>query len=166
MRRRRKILIAVSACIVIAVAFVLWTRRLPRVASEALDGADQYELLSLEPERPVPPASPGSDMFHGHRVLGGTAVCDQATRRKLADALRRGAESILAFRPACFNPRHGIRATRAGRTTDFVICFECEQVEVWSGGQLVANWSTDSSPQPTFDQVLQQAGVPLPKPTE
>jgi hypothetical protein len=157
-RRRRKKLLVAGAGILIAFAFVQWTRRLPRVASTALDAADRYELLSLDPRLRVP-ATP--DLFHGFRVLGQTVVSDEGTRRELNRALRKGAESIFANRPRCFNPRHGIRVTRAGRTTDFLICFECEQVEVWSGDQLVADWMTDSSPQPMFDQVLQHAGVPL-----
>lgn len=38
--------------------------------------------------------------------------------------------------PAPFNPRHGIRVTRAEVTTDYLICFECRQVQVWRGGKL------------------------------
>lgn len=158
MRRRRKELIVAGACILIVFAFVQWTGRLPGVASAALDGADRYELLSLDPRLRVP-ATP--DLFHGFRVLGQTVVSDDRTRRELNRALRKGAKSIFANLPRCFNPRHGIRVTRAGTTTDFLICFECEQVQVWSGDQRVAEWMTDSSPQPTFDHVLQQAGVPL-----
>ena len=156
--RRRKNLIVAGACVLIAFALVQWTRRLPRIASAALDGADRYELLSLDPRLPVPAAP---DLFHGFRVLGQTVVNDQGARQELNRALRKGAESGFTNRPRCFNPRHGIRVTQAGRTTDFLICFECEQVQVWSGDQRVADWRTDASPLPTFDQVLQQAGVPL-----
>jgi hypothetical protein len=161
-RRRRKLLITAGACILIVIGLVQWTKRLPRVAVDALEEADRYELLSLDPERQsVQPTSSPSDLFHGWRVLGRVVLTDSATRHRLNDALRGGAESILSPPAMCFNPRHGIRVTRDGRTTDFLICFECEQVQVRVGDQLVADWLTDSSPQPVFDQVLQQAGVPL-----
>jgi hypothetical protein len=157
-RRRRKILIRAAVCFLLVFAFVQWTRRLPSAASEALENADRYELLSLDPRLQIP-ATPG--LFHGFRVLGQTVVSDSGKRRELNRALHRGAKSMFANLPRCFNPRHGIRVTRAGRTTDFLICFECQQVEVRVGDQLVADWLTDDSPQPEFDQVLPQAGVPL-----
>lgn len=155
MRRRRMLLITAGACILIVIGFVQWTRRPPRVATDALEGADRYELLSLDPERQsVQPTSSPSGLFHGRRVLGSVVVTDSATRRRLNDALRGGAKSILSLPAMCFDPRHGIRVTRNGRTTDFVICFECEQVQVRVGDQLVAGWLTGDSPQPVFDQVL------------
>lgn len=160
MRRRRKIGLGIVGICLVAVVVALWPR-MPRAASDALATADQYELLSLDPGRPV---APSPDLYHGYRVLGQTEVADAATRERLNRALRGGVESVLANRPHCFNPRHGIRVTRAGQTMEFLICFECEQVQVWNGSQRVANWSTDSSPQPVFDDALRQANVPLPKP--
>ena len=59
---------------------------------------------------------------------------------------------------ACFNPRHGIRVTRNEKEADFVICFECAQVEVFGenyGRFLIAN-----SAQPLFDSVLRISGIP------
>jgi hypothetical protein len=64
---------------------------------------------------------------------------------------------------ACFNPRHGIRASREGKTIDLVICFECLQVYVYAEEGRQGSFLTTSSPQPVFDQVLREAGVPLAK---
>lgn len=158
MRRGRKIELVIGAGCLIAAVIALWPR-MPRVASDALETANQYELLSLDPERPEVPSP---DLYHGYRVLGRTVVVDSATRQRLNRALRGGVESVFANRPRCFNPRHGIRVTRAGQVMEFVICFECQQVQVWNGSQPVADWSTDSSPQSVFDDVLRQANLPLP----
>ncbi len=36
----------------------------------------------------------------------------------------------------CFNPRHGLRLQIGGRTIDFLICFECQQVEAKGFGKI------------------------------
>ena len=61
----------------------------------------------------------------------------------------------------CFNPRHGIRVTRAGQVTDFVICFECRWLRIHRDGKPVASVPIAPSAEPTFDAALQQAGLPL-----
>jgi hypothetical protein len=160
LRLGKKIGLAIAATCLLLAVIGLWPR-LPRVASKTLDRAETYELLSLSPER-ADAATPG--LFHGFRVLGQTTITDRGTQARLNHALARGVESLFTNRPRCFNPRHGIRATVAGQTTDFVICFECEQVQVWRDGERIGDWSTAASPQPIFDEALRQAGVELPKP--
>src|SRR5690606_3076069 len=89
-------------------------RDIPAPAHEALAGADEYELLALDP---ADAANPPPDHFHGWRVLGRTSITDAATRKKLNDALRAGARAKDISPMACFDPRHGIRVTRDGRIT-------------------------------------------------
>jgi hypothetical protein len=127
---------------------------MPVVAWRALGDANEYELLSLEPRLSGPD-------FYGHTILGGTKVVDAETREKLNRALRLGVRENNGEEMACFNPRHGIRVTRDGVTTDFVICFECRQVEVFRGGKQIAFFLISGSPQGVFDEVLKGANVPL-----
>ena len=159
-RPSAKTIIVVAAAVV---AVVLAWPRLPFTAARALDGADKYELLSLDWERSE---SPSPDDFYRHRVLGHTEIDDGTVRQRLNAALRHGVESPLTSLPMCFNPRHGIRVVRGGHETDFLICFECHQVQVWRDGHVVATWTTDASPKAAFDEALKSAGVPLPKPVE
>ncbi|HZK80060.1 MAG TPA: hypothetical protein VFC46_03315 [Humisphaera sp.] len=158
MRRKGRIWTTICVAVIIAAAAIVW-RHPPRAAIDALDDADRYELLSLDPDRSD---SPSSDDFHGHHVLARLVVVDIAVQRQLNAALRAGIDSKQTM-AACFNPRHGIRVTRAAQTTDFVICFECSQVKVWRGDRQVAYLATSSSPQATFDGVLLKANVPLAK---
>lgn len=158
MRRVWKIALIFIACCVLAGVVALWPR-LPGAASDPLARADQYELLSIDPDRPEQ-LSP--DLFHGYRVLGTTIISEPGARAQLTDALRGGVKSIFGTRNNCFTPRHGIRVTSGGITTDILICFECQQARVFIGEQSVADWMTDRSPQPTFDRVLLEAGVALP----
>ena len=134
--------------------------KIPADALAALENADHFELLSLDPA-PVLQEKPEND-FHGWKVLGMTEVKDAKTRQKLVVALRQGAKESNGKAARCFNPRHGIRVTGGGKTYDFVVCFECFSAQIIQGGQR-SGFLTTASPQPVFDQVLRDAGVPLPQ---
>ena len=124
-----------------------------------LEGAEQFELLSINPDRRAPKAS---DNFHGWNVLGRTTVKDANIRKKLVAAFRKGVEENDGVVAACFNPRHGIRATFEGKSVDLVICFECFQTEVYAGGfSSERKLLNTNSPEPAFDGVLKAASVPL-----
>jgi hypothetical protein len=51
--------------------------------------------------------------------------------------------------------------THGSAVTDFVICFECKQVEVWGGDKEIAQYPITSSPQAIFNRVLEAATIPL-----
>jgi hypothetical protein len=136
-----------------ALAYLRW-HGMPQAAWQALHDADQYELLSLYPYLSKPD-------FYGHEILGRTTITDKAIQERLNQAFQLGVRDSDGRMMACFNPRHGIRVTHGDVVTEFVICFECRQVEVWRGGKKLAFFLTSKSPQPIFDEVLQQAGLPL-----
>jgi hypothetical protein len=130
--------------------------KIPETAAAALEKAVQFELLAIDPkhqdEKP-------KDDFHGWRILGRTTIKDANTRKKLVAALKQGAAENDGIFANCFNPRHGIRVTHEGKTIDFLICFECLQVQVYTDKLRDGGFLTISSPQPLFDEVLRQAGV-------
>ena len=139
--------------------YLLMPNVVPAAAGEALEKADAVELLSLDPLRPKEEPKDG---FHGWKVLGRTAPKDDATRRMLTADLRAAAGASEGSAAACFNPRHGLRVTRAGKTVDLVICFECLQVEVYEGEKDAGRFLITDAPQAAFDKVLRDAGVPRP----
>jgi hypothetical protein len=61
----------------------------------------------------------------------------------------------------CFNPRHGIRVTHDDQTIDFVICFECSQIQVWRDDQFLTTFIVGHSPEGVFNQALRDAGLTL-----
>jgi Aspartic acid proteinase inhibitor len=139
----------------------LFTRKKMSAATTGvLEKAGSLELLSLEPNR----RNNVKDGFHGWRVLGKTVVKDKKTREQLAAAVVMGVADNEGLAAACFNPRHGIRVTAAGKTVDFVICFECLQMQVFLGTDRSEDLLIAASPQALFDKVLHSAGVPLAKP--
>jgi hypothetical protein len=136
-------------------------RRIPDAARAILEKAERIELFSLDPQEPdeVP-----KDGFHGWRVLGKTAVKQAGARKRLVEALAKGVSQYKGGPAKCFNPRHGIRATRGGKTADFVICFECYQARVVVEGQREQTFLVSRSPTSVFNEILKKAGVSLPKP--
>jgi hypothetical protein len=134
--------------------------KLPAEAVTILTKPDQFELLSLDPAPDKKDTT--KDGFHDYKVLGKTQVKDADTRKELFTSLTKGMERVDKF-AACFNPRHGIRATRDGKTVELVICFECHQLFVYLGTEIQPGLLVNHSPEPAFDKVLKDAGIPKAK---
>jgi hypothetical protein len=134
--------------------------KLPAEAVEILTKPDQFELLSLDPAPDKMDTT--KEGFHDYKVLGKTQVKDADTRKELFTSLTKGMEKVETV-AACFNPRHGIRATRDGKTVELVICFECHQLLVFLGPEKPTGLLVNGSPEPAFDKVLKDAGIPKAK---
>ncbi len=132
--------------------------KIPDELQTILEKADKFELLSLSPEHVQEKPKDG---FHGWRVLGKTAVTEADARKNLVAAFKKGVADNKGIAAACFNPRHGIRATHDGKSVDFVICFECYQVQTYVGDKREKGFLIADSPASTFDAVLKEAKVPL-----
>lgn len=133
--------------------------QLPKDVAAILDKAESIEFLSLSPKRGEKDI-PEKDNFHGFRILGRVTLKD-AGRKTIVDGLRKGIKDSDGSVAACFNPRHGIRATVAGKTADIVICFECHSL-VTHIGETRGSALTARTPEATFNKVLKDANVPLP----
>ena len=131
---------------------------IPATAAAILEQADHFELLSLNPSYQQK-AAEGD--FHGYRILGTAAINDTETRKKLVSTFKGAVAENQGIVAACFNPRHGIRVTRNEKHEDFVICFECNQVQVF--GEVRGEFLITGSAQPLFDSVLHSSGVPRAK---
>lgn len=98
-------------------------KALPSSMRRTLERADEFELLSLDPELPESEGRSG-ELFRGHHVLGRVAVAEPGAREQILGAVY-GSVSDPGFRLTCFRPRHAIRAVRGDRVVDVVVCFEC-----------------------------------------
>jgi hypothetical protein len=125
-----------------------------------LEKATELELFSLDPA-----TRNEKDGFHGYKVLGKTTVKDADTRKLLVAAFKKGVEEDTKV-ANCFIPRHGVRLKIDKTTVDLVICFECAVVHQYYDNNTGPGFAISKSPQPAFDKVLKDAGVPLPKPPE
>jgi hypothetical protein len=129
---------------------------IPPEARDILETAEEFQLLSLDPDK-----DSERDGFHGYKVLGMTRIKAGAPRAELVRALKKGAAEEEGFEAICFQPRHGLRVIRQGKTADFLICFECLNVAVFMGDK-GDSFRTTKSPKPVFDKALKDAGIPLP----
>ena len=132
---------------------------LPSPADKALSRSASFELLSLDPD-PRAEKIDGKG-FHGWNVLGDMTIKSSDARAKLVATFKAGVAENDGKVADCFNPRHGIKVTDDGKTHEFVICFECYQVQWYIDGQKTEGFLITDSPQPTFDQVLNDANITL-----
>jgi hypothetical protein len=129
---------------------------LPPGVSVLLDEADSIELISIDPrERPAK----ADDSFHGWKALGRAAVRDVADRRATVASLKQAIGETDNV-SGCFEPRHGLRATRGHRSVDLVICFSCRWIEVHFGGK-TSSVCTSDAPKSAFNKALRDLGVRL-----
>jgi len=142
---------------------------LPANLQNFLKNADKFTLFSIEPTPDYENKLP--DTFQGHVILGWLNIQSPSTRAKLIAALNDGIgdenksipPGVAVPLPDCFNPRHGIRATKGDETIEFLICFECAQIQVSSNKGKSWFFMTTKKPAGVFNSVLRKARVPLPK---
>jgi hypothetical protein len=82
----------------------------------------------------------------------------------LRDTLEKGERfELLSIRPARVEraERHGIRVTHKGRVTDFIVCFECYQTQVYVDDRPQKALLVTRSPEAVFNQSLKDAKLPL-----
>jgi hypothetical protein len=124
--------------------------------STLLDEAEAIELISLDPrQRPSGPA----ESFHGWKVLGRTTLRDAEKRRAIVAAVTRGVAEADKV-AGCFEPRHGLRASRGNDSADLVLCFSCRWIEVHVAGKTSSVWTSEAA-KSAINQALGAAGVPL-----
>jgi hypothetical protein len=69
------------------------------------------------------------ERFRGYRVPGKTEITDRkqidALFKAITDGVSHAKREDSAF---CFNPQHGVRTVRDGKSVDYLICFHCRLV--------------------------------------
>ncbi len=134
--------------------------RLPEAASEALLNDSGLVIFSLDPDQQQ--AVRGTKQFHDYLILGETVVGSSSYRQALAATLKRSLAAWEGGFPMCFNPRHGLRATHDGQSFDFLICFECDRLELYPPtGDSITLGLTDEPG--AFDDLLRAANIPTSK---
>ncbi len=132
---------------------------LPEVYRTTLEQADSFELFSLHPEplsgnirrgRSKDPL-PFIGHFHDYEILADISVREVEDRKSLISAFYQSIEENDGMAADCFNPRHGIRVTQAGKSVDFLICFECYQFKAFNGKEKVGGLLMDSAA-PVFNR--------------
>jgi hypothetical protein len=100
------------------------------------------------------------EYFHDFPVLGKVKINEPEKRKEIISALKRGIARSDGMAAKCFWPRHGIRAVQDGKTIDYVICFECYQLEAYLDSE-TKGLTTTREPQKVFNRHLREAGIPM-----
>jgi hypothetical protein len=141
----------------------------PEFTLANLHDPEQLTLFSIDgrdPEAPGDrrlgagvPKSVGE--FHGYPVLGHIDVDDADLRNSLLAALRDGVARHPQEPAKCSWPRHGIRVVKNEMAVEYVICFECLQIQEFVAGNKPRYGLINPDVQSVFDKPLQDAGIPL-----
>lgn len=94
-------------------------------------------------------------------VLGKVEVTDKADRRMLLAAMQRGIDESDGSVALCFNPRHAMRIGDGTDSIEYIICFECLQVQTHYsvGGQKTDR--TSDTPANEFNAFATKKGLPI-----
>jgi hypothetical protein len=126
-----------------------------------LQPTDALTLFSIDgnvyPEGKEPQTA---EHFHGYPVLGKTDISDTVQHDEIIAAVNEGLEHPEA-EAKCFYPRHGIRVRRAGETIDYVICFQCLQLDIYIGDRRLHHMRINRISRETLNKCLTEAGIPL-----
>ena len=140
-----------------------FARSLPDDSRSVLENCDKLTLYSLKPAYNFnTDGSAFQGGFHDYPVLGKTEIPADRRNEVLAQLYNGLAvpDNFLSY--ACFCPRHGLRAEKGKQYVDLVICFSCQQMQVFTEkrpDQMTTGIS--SEPRPAFDRILKDGKVKL-----
>ena len=139
----------------------------PNGARQILEGSPQLILFSVDPGEDF--FGETKQTFHKHEILGQTIIRNPTAKAALLASFYDGfvpppdPRGLKQIGLGCFNPRHGLRATRDGKTVDLLICFGCMKFQGYlNDHQFATNKGiSNSAPGKTFNRILTAAKVPL-----
>jgi len=132
-----------------------------RIATEAPDDLTLYALHPSDYFAESEANLAALPRFHGYPILGEAPLTDPAQRAELASLLWECIAADDGTRAACFNPRHGLRATKDGKSADWVICFECLSMHVIDDSGTQVNLGGPSDVEPAFSKIFTGSGLVL-----
>ena len=159
MRRRW----AIAGGLVVAavvLALVLWPSSHPELDPDRAERVTLYSIDFRFLEKPEQLPDTG-EVIYGCPVLGKVEVTDVEQRRQLLDALKSAIARGEGGQYACYWPRHALRVESDGRTTDYVICFQCHNYKKYVDGRSITGSTISESAAPLFNKLLEDAGIPI-----
>jgi hypothetical protein len=135
---------------------------LPLAAEEALRESTDITLFSLDPE--IHDGS-GLPRMRGFCVLGQVAI-QGSNRNEVVQAIRQDIAGWEGKMDLCFYPRHAVRATYNGVSYDFLICYQCSNLQVFDSSDRPPAVIGVSGTGDVFNKILHNAGIAMSIPKE
>jgi hypothetical protein len=131
--------------------------KLPDAARTALEKADAIDVLSLDPQGD----DESKDAFHDYKVLARATVTDDDARKAVVAAVLKGVAESDGAVAKCFEPRHGLHVVYKGKTYDFLICYQCSQIQVFAeAAEEPETVGTTAASRAALDKALRESGAP------
>jgi hypothetical protein len=146
-------------------------RTLSALSQEVLASPDSFALYSINPDKFFPGTNElTQEHFHRYEILGRLEITRKEQQEKLLSALYKGMEEARGETYKCFNPRHGITATKGTNKIELLICFQClsgyefipaspQDTRAGRGRYFI----TSGTPRDAFNASLKQAKIPMAK---
>ena len=156
MLRRCAVFLAMAA--VVSLAFACGNT-LPAPAASVFDAAEELEIFTIQStmETQGEPFPPDTILLQGHRVVASAIVKDSAQRQEITRIVNSGIDPDT-FPASCFIPRHALRAKRAGKVVELVICYQCQQIQIFVNGSRIETITTNNV-QAELDAAFARAGL-------
>lgn len=153
----------VGVMVVLAIVVILAIRgRTPEEGFSALEDplAQGTEFILYSLEIPIERYT-GADVLHGFKILGNVPINDEATRKRIVDAIRSASQEPNLAAASCFNPRHAITLNYHAQKYEILVCFECQQAKAYVDGVEQEHFLIGHSARDTLNTILTDANVPL-----
>jgi len=153
--------VLLGAFVVVGIAAFAWYR-----ARGVPDDPDEVTLFSIDGmsmRNPVDRDRPADrELLYEFPVLGRVSMTDPELRRRVVAAVKRDLDSSDS-EALCFYPRHMLRVVKGGRTTDLLICFQCNRYQMYVDGKLARSQylPVGTGSRELLNQILADAGAPL-----
>lgn len=129
---------------------------LPAEAAQALHSTGHAVIYSLEPwDDPDKKVA----RLQGYEILGQSDLSD-AQRLIAVDAFDSAIAGWDGAMAACFDPRHALRIQFKGHVYDFLLCYSCQQVEVFRDGKMLGGAGAAGSPK-VLNDLMTSLQLPL-----
>lgn len=130
---------------------------IPENVRNVLDAPEKVVLYSVEP------LWAKQNEFHGYKAIGSVEI--DATQytlifNEIRSASKKWLDASTKTMAACFLPMQAIRVTSKKHIFDFLISYECQQIEIFENDKLVFNSGVygDST---LLNSILTAANIPL-----
>ena len=128
-------------------------------AARVLGSPHSTTLYSIEPAERL---KSGDKVLHGFKVLGQTNL-DSKHAQLAANAFQKAVTNWDDVTYECFEPRHALRISSRSHTYDFLLCYQCHELDVYKDDKLLDNYGAAGSPK-FLNSMLTEANVPLARP--
>ena len=98
--------------------------------------------------------------FHNYPIISEVELKLKSHRERLFDNLLRAIERSNGRRALCFLPRHGLRLIKGEEVLDLVICFQCDNADLYGNEQSLIQLTGKSD---VFNEVAKELKMTLSK---